>query len=243
VYLTNIEQIQYDLKRKLNKVDSQKYANLKIPVMDQVVNEATMFLVRSYDSPRKQKKLLDLGFEGVQRTTDELYTLVKNDEVLATSVIGTTNNYVATIPTDYLYFKSAYALVSKGTCTNQKARCNVVQHDDEHEESPFDRSSFEWREVNIRWYRDGIKIFTDGTFTVQNLCLNYIKKPAFAHNAKDYLTGTYNLPGGIALTGSVNPELPEHLYGDIVDIAVLILTGELQMPDYTIKQQKLLLSN
>ena len=43
----------------------------------------------------------------------------------------------------------------------------------------------------------------------------------------------------VPLTGTQNCVLPKHTHREIVDIAVLIITGELQIPDYQIKQAKL----
>ena len=66
----------------------------------------------------------------------------------------------------------------------------------------------------------------------------------YMHYAAGYgATGRYNLPDGTLLEGSVNCELPDHTHREIVDIAVLLLTGELQIPDYQTKLIKLNLNN
>jgi hypothetical protein len=62
-------------------------------------------------------------------------------------------------------------------------------------------------------------------------------------NAQDYVGGTYKLPNGVILTGSQNCELPDHTHREIVDLAALIITGQLQIPDYQIKQSKISLLN
>ena len=51
------------------------------------------------------------------------------------------------------------------------------------------------------------------------------------HNAEDFRTGSYKLPSGQLLSGSVNCELPEHTHSEIVDLAVLLTSGEM-MSDY-----------
>lgn len=45
------------------------------------------------------------------------------------------------------------------------------------------------------------------------------------------------------MSGSVNCELPEHTHREIVDIAVLLVTGEIQIPDYQVKLTKLNFNN
>ena len=103
----------------------------------------------------------------------------------------------------------------------------------------YNVSILTWKEVNIRFYDGGIKIFTDGTFTIKEVRLNYIRKHAYIHNAQDFLpTGSYKLPSGTVLTGIQNSELPEHTHREIVDIAVLILTNNLELPTYQLKQAK-----
>ena len=36
----NIGKMQYEVKRKLNRLDSQQNRNFKIPVLDNIINEA-----------------------------------------------------------------------------------------------------------------------------------------------------------------------------------------------------------
>ena len=88
-------------------------------------------------------------------------------------------------------------------------------------------------------YEEGIKLFTDGTFEIKEVRLNYIIKHAYIHNAQDFLpTGSYKLPSGQVLTGIQNCELPDQTHREIVDIAVLILTNNLELPSYQFKQAK-----
>ena len=62
------------------------------------------------------------------------------------------------------------------------------------------------------------------------------------HNAEDFRGGSYELLSGQVLTGFVNCELPEQTHREIVDIAVLLVTGQLSS-DYQAKVAKLNLNN
>lgn len=235
----NTRGLQYDIKQKLNKIDSQQYRNLRVPELDWVINEAYELYVKLIAQPRVNNHL---GFEINQRTIDDIRTIVVDNVIIPATPLDATS-YTISLPANYMFFLNAYANISKGTCEDRQARCIVRQHDDRFEESPFDKSSFEWKEVNIRFYEDGIRVFTDGTFTIDSLKLDYIRKHAYIHNAQDFLpTGSYTLPDGTVLTGSQDCELPDHTHREIVDIAVLIITGNLQIPDYQIKQAKLSLN-
>lgn len=226
--------MHYDFKMKLNKVDSQQYKNLLIPEIDWVLNEAQELFVKMVAKPRLKNHL---GFESSQRSIDDIRTIVINNNCL--DVVNNTSS----LPKGYWHFIGANVEISKGLCKNVKAKLHVRQHDDEFESSPFDKSSFEWRTVNGVFYKDGVEFYTDGTFTVDKFCVSYIKKLEYIHNAKDFRNGQYKLPSNTLLTGSVNCELPDHTHREIVDIAVLLISGQLQIPDYQVKLNKLSFNN
>lgn len=225
-----IKEMHYDFKKKLNKGDSQQYRNLLIPEIDWALNEAMSVFIDIVAEPRIRTYL---GFEKSQKNIDDIRTLVVSDEC---SNVPSSN--IVPLPDEYRYFIKADVYISKGSCTDKKARLKIQEHDDEFEENSFYKSSFEWRVVNGLFIEDGIKLFTDETFTNDRLCLSYIKNPSYMHNAEDYRGGTYNLPSGTTLTGHQNCILPEQTHREIVDLAVMIVTGEIQIPDYQIKMAK-----
>ena len=231
-----IKEMQYDIKFKLNKIDSEQYKNFRIPELDWAINEAEEIFVKSIAEPRTSNYL---GFEINQRTIDDIRTIVVNDATIVPIKINN-ETYKVSLPQDYMFYISANVIISKEKCADRTARAILRQHDDRFETSPFDTSSFEWKEVNIRFYEYGIKLFTDGTFEIKEVKLNYIRKRKYIHNAQDFLpTSSYKLPSGVILTGTQNCELPEHTHREIVDIAVLILANNLDSPNYQLKQAKI----
>jgi hypothetical protein len=239
----SIKRMHYDVKVKLNKVDSQQYRNLLIPEIDWALNEAQYIFIKNIAEPRKKNNVLNVGFEKNQRAIDDIRTIVKDNVVSTASKIDD-YTYTIGLPSDYMHLVSCKAKLTKGGCYNTPADCVLRQHDDSFESSPFDKSSFEWREVNIRFYDEGIKAFSDGTFSVNSLHLDYIRKPLYMHNAEDFgSSAKYILPDGVTLTGYQDCELPFQTHSEIVDIAVLVLTGQMQYNDYNIKREKLNLIN
>lgn len=235
----NIGKMQFEVKRKLNRLDSQQNRNFKIPVLDNIINEAIEIYIASIAQPRVQNQL---GFETSQRSIDDIRTIVIDRKPIKTTKIDS-KSYTISLPTDYQYFISATALIKKQGCEDRTARCIPTQHDDRFEESVFDDSSFGWREVNIWFYEGGIKIFTDGTFDIDTVYLNYIRKHKYVHNAEAFLPAKqYISLDGVLLKGSQDCELPEPTHREIVDIAVLLMAMELQLPDIQIKQAKLALN-
>ena len=226
----NIREMHYDFKKKFNKIDSQKNRNLLVPEIDWSLNEAVDILIKLVGSPRLRN---GLGFEVSQITREDLRTLVIHN-----APIVPVNNIV-TLPSNYRYWVRGRATISKETCLNQEAVVIVQQYDDLFEESKFYNSSFEWREVYALFNSQGITLTTDGTFTIGNFLLTYLRKHALMHNAQDFQGGTYLHPSGVTLTGSQNCELPEHTHGLIVDIAVKLTAGEIQASDFNLKAEKL----
>jgi len=235
--------MHYDFKTKLNRLDSQKYRGMRVPQIDWKLNEAQDILIQSITNPRYAQSY---GFEGNQRIIDDIRTIVVNGfEILAASASDGT--YRAQLPigvptNEYLHHISSYASCTKGTCSGI-IRTTQIQHDDKAQESPFDKSSFEWEQVNIKIVNKDIILYTDGTFKIEKIFLDFVRKPLFFHTAIDASTTGYTLPDGTTtLTNYQNCELPEILHKEIVDLAVLITTGDL-IPDYQVKQSKLQLTN
>jgi hypothetical protein len=232
----NIEEMHYDFKQKLNKIDSQQYRNLKVPEIDWKINESIGLFVKIVAEPKYATRL---GFETSQRVIDDIRTIVEDAIPLVKAATkGETDVFV--LPVNYLYYVGTEELIMEsGTCKLPADRIIVRQHDDDFQSSPFDRSSFLWREVNIRFYKNGIRVYNSGEFVTDVLSIDYIRKPASVNNSESYPGGVYKTLGGIPLTSNVNCDLPAHTHREIVDLAVAITTGDLQIPDYQIKKDKL----
>lgn len=228
-----IQDVHYDVKRKLNKVDSQQRPNLLIPEIDWAINEAIGIFVKIVAQPRV---FSHLGFEVNQRTIDDIRTLVVNND--CTPV---TDN-LAILPNEYQHFLKGEVEISN-SCGVKKARIYIMQHDDMFEETSFTKSSYEWGEVNAIFTEDGLFLHTDNTFIITQACLSYIKKHPYVHNAANFKNGTYSLPSGTVLTGTQNIILPDHTHSEIVDIAVAIISGDINASDYQLKLNKLNLNH
>lgn len=234
-----VQEMHYDFKMKLNKIDSEQYRNLRVPEIDWLLNEAQEFFIKSVAFPRVSNYL---GFETSQRTIDDIRTIVVENKQLEKDLINSEDRQkVFVLPTDYMFYISAKVTVSKAQCGLKEVRLLIKQHDDKFEESPFDNSSFEWGDINATFDSKGLRVYSDGTFDVENVKLNYIKEPAYIHNASDFKPeGQYkSLKTGLNLTGRQNCELPNQTHREIVDIAVMLASSNLDMQNIQIKQGKL----
>ena len=231
-----IQEMHYDIKKKLNKVDSQQYRNLLVPEIDFALNEAIEIFIKLVAEPRTQSSL---GFEKTQRNIDDIRPLVESEH-FPENQFDVIDNLV-TLPENYMFWISGYVKTQKASCTAD-IDVNVVQHDDRSESNINYSSSFEWRTVNAEFNSRGIRFYNDGSFEIKKLCLSYIRKPKYVHNAASYPGGQYKLPSGIMLSGIENCELPDHTHREITDIAVALLSGELNLPGYQVAMTKLKLN-
>jgi hypothetical protein len=151
--------------------------------------------------------------------------------------------YTFMLPADYMYYINAAALI-ENRCGEKEAVCILRRHDEMHAASPFDESSWEWGEVNIHLYEEGIKAFCETGLTINSFYLSYIRKPNYIANVSALGTGvtSYLLSDGTTVTHA-DCELPASTHQAVADLAVLILAGNLQMEDYENKVNKIKLDN
>lgn len=228
-----IQEMHYDVKMKLNKIDSQQYRNLIVPQIDWILNEAQELFVKMIAEPRIASHY---GYEIGQKTWMDIRSIVEEEKE-----ITPTGNLVS-LPPDFWFYVSAFCEMEKDSCKKTSHKIFIRQHDDDFENSPFDKSSFEWKTVNGVFNSNGLKLYTDN-FTITKVLLTYIRKLEYIHNGAGFGVNGYKLPGKPGnekeCKGYVDCELPDSTHREIVDIAVLIATGQLQIPDYQIKKDKL----
>lgn len=228
----------HSVRMQINALDASRYRQLKQPHIDWALNEAQDVFIQSVVDPKVRSAL---KAETGQRSVDDLREITVNQkpaDAIAVSVFDE-SSYAGTIPSDYRHFLRGYVNTTKGECT-KRIRLFLAQVDDEFEEDPFTKSSFEWEEVNFHFLQGRLfRVYTDQTFSVDSVIMDYIRKPKFIHAAKNYVNGTYKTVDGQALTGSQDCELAEHTHTDIVQIAVAILTNSLRIGDYQAKLAQL----
>ncbi|MCB9019262.1 MAG: hypothetical protein H6546_02940 [Chitinophagales bacterium] len=218
------------VRNRLNALDASRYRQLKQPIIDWSLNEAQELLIQSIFDPSVRGKL---KVESGQRTVDDLREITVNQkpaEAIPLSIFDT-DSYAGSLPEDYRHYLRGYVTAKKGKC-EKRIRLYQAQIDDEFEEDPMTKSSFEWEEVNFHFLSQGlIRAYTDGTFTLSTAIMDYIRRPKYIHAAKNFAGGSYKTVNGQLLTGEQNCELAEHTHSDIVMIAVAILTDSLRIRD------------
>jgi len=214
--------MQYAVRIGLNKLDSQKYRELRIQEVDWVLTEAQLTTVKKY--------IQSFQFDRIRK-------LVITEEVLPCT-LWKEDTYKAELPSNFLSYVSGHVLIAKNGCSeNVKADLIPKQHIDIHVDSKLDDSSFEWRQVNYNFSKDEMLLYSDGTFIILEPHITFVRVPERIVS----LESGYKLPSGQNVTYQ-DCELHESIHQEIVDLAILIASTNLQMKDIQIKQQKVKLN-
>lgn len=233
-----IEEMHYDFKMKLNKIDSQQFRNFLIPEVDWLLNEAQELFIKMVAEPRLS---FHLGFEKSQRNTDDIKMLVEEadgfgpeDDIIVYRVGYRAIRYK--LPENYMFFIRALVSGTIGNCNNIPCIVKIKQHDDSNHVSPFDKSSIVWREINGMFIDKYLElelpdISEEPDSKLETMQLTYLREPKYMHYAKGIEGGEYQLNEKVLLTGKQDCELSPHTHREIVDIAVMLASGQLQIQD------------
>lgn len=213
--------MQYDVRAKLNKLDSQKYRNLRVQEVDWKLNEAQLILINQMYKASNLK---------------EINEVVVSNYDLGSYVDEGENVFSFQMPENYLHYISGHAYIKKHNCDFKRANLFQKQFYDVHVDSQFDSSSYEWREVMYSLSNNRLLAYTDGTFEIGNVHINYVRIPKRIVSLDEY-----NMPNGELVTYT-DCELHVNLHNMLVDIAVMIIAGDLQMQDVTMKINKIKLN-
>ena len=241
----DIQSLHYDVKLKLDKVDSQQKRNLKDWEVDWFLNDAIQVFLNQVVGGNNIRLT---GFEQEQRRIDDVRTLViKSPSSLQPGLTPiTVNSNLYELPLselgkdpitqtkrfDYYQLIRLRVDISKPGCSNKNIGVTQVQHDDLDEAylSPFHRPSFEWGDVltvfgaSTNGSDEGSIFFYTDNFDVIRAYPEYIKRP------NRVSIGTYTNIDGTPGT-VVQCDLPETTHPRITDLAVDIATGVIQSPN------------
>jgi hypothetical protein len=244
-----VQEQHIDFKRKLNKIDTAVNVNIEVPFIDEYLNEAQEIFIKRRIQPNNAYRT---GFENTQKRIEDLKDIVKRNPTSSPNIVLTKVNdnlYSATLPVDYLYYIRGNAEAKKGTCKRDLS-CIVQQHDDLNNvlDSQFYSPSFEWGETPIVFANNQIYIYSDGTFELKNLKLDYIRRPARIANPDAFIDDLGNSGYLLPITDSLGNFIPavqqdcelQSMYAtrEIVDIAVELAHIDLGDPKHQLSSYK-----
>lgn len=219
---------QFDIY--LDKIASESYPEILPTEKDVFINNAIDSLVKTRYG---KNNIYKVGFEEIQKRTDELDSLVKTKFPLLSEVVYEDNTYKAHVNTlyddidklnlftdRYWFYLKSFALVNSETCGNRYVECKLIQQDDLSRvlKDPFNKPTKD--KVLIYFEDDGILIKCAENNTVENFKLTFLKQPAKVFVDTSDTTGN----------SDIQCDLPESLHVDIVKLAVKEALEVLEIP-------------
>lgn len=167
--MTNIEMLR-EFKVGIDKIDSSSYPEIYDEQIFMFINR---FIISLVNAGRKV-------FEEDQVITDNLKALLSPPVKLTPTIDSDDSSLFLVDLTglDYFFYIKSYAVTRISSDLKGRASIKVTQHDDIDTilRDPFNKPKS--YKVPITFSRDSITVYTDGTFSVEEFWLTYIKKPA-----------------------------------------------------------------
>lgn len=211
-----VQETIYRFKLKYDKLDTQKKQNLSIPQILLFLNEGQRKVVNRKYGPNNLSKL---GFEENQKRIQELTKLIPDTESLVPNVVNNTQYEInlSSLSKPLMYIIRSNSTASKNNCKSQVLFHKEVTHSDLDDAlvDEFSTPSFEWRNVPVSYNNNKMVIYSDGTFTIDKVNIDYIMVPP-----KIDQQGYTNFDG----TPSINQDslLPDYVVDEIIDEAVIL---------------------
>lgn len=214
--------VVYKYKLESNKLDSQDFIDLPLPTILMIINKTILGYV---DAIYGINNIFRQGVESFQRRIDDLQVLIVNNLPNITYVNAGNNIFTGDLPDNYLHLLRSYSLATKDLCINRALRNIQYSHDELNDilvsKDPYKYPSFEWQEVPINIAQNKVFAYTDSTFTLTKLNIQYLKYPTEID-----LVGYTHIDG--TASANVNSELEDYLMEDIITLAVRFSKAILQ---------------
>jgi hypothetical protein len=233
-----VREMHYSFKLAKDRLDTLVNQDFNPAEIDWLLNEAQLLYIKRKYNPT---------FEATEKITKDLANLVikfpEQQPIIPSVVDGVYELNLSTLKYDHLYVISAYAKVTEPNCT-YKTILKPITHDDYLDalRDPFNKSSKEHilynygrsssNPVTLSMY-----VYPDPIQTVNEITVEYIKSPSRIS------LGTYTYIDGVQYPETTS-ELSPHVHIDIVDLAVIIASTNIENPEYIqLKTAKFSLSN
>lgn len=210
-----IQELIYQFKLKYDKLDSNDFPKLEIPQIIALLNESQTIMVEK----------IYKAFEEDQGNTDSLEIIHIKDLPLINYTLTNKNpnEYSAPLPTNYLHLTRSYSYGLNEMCGTQILYDIQYSHNELNEvlQDTNRKPSYDWQEIPIVISQDKKFGYTDGTFTLVNTKIEYLRNPT-----KMDMAGYTHFDGSPST--NVNCEFGEDLQEQILSLALMIAKGVVQ---------------
>jgi hypothetical protein len=216
-----VDSLLYKIDQRLNKLSTNTHQQIQLEDKILALNEAQIKLIKQKVDGLSTPS--GLGMDSFKKRYEDLQSLILdyNHQSLELKLKDSElNQWVANIhllEPKYMFYVDSYILADKGRCKNRKIWINrdLAKHGDLQFILNNDhyKPSFEYQETFNLLASDEISIFTDGTFTPNNIQIMYMRYPQYINK-----TGYIMFDG----TPSIDQdcELETYLEDELLDLTV-----------------------
>lgn len=219
--MISVDSLLYKIDQRLNKLSTNDHQQIQLEDKILALNEAQIKLI-------KQKvdgfsTVSGLGLDAFKKRYEDLQSLVVpyNEGVLPlTHADENLNRWEANLHTlvpKYMFYIDSYILADKEKCKGRKIWINrdLAKHGDLQfiVNNTHYKPSFEYQETFNWLSSDAISVFTDGTFTPQNIYIMYMRYPVYMDKE-----GYIKFDGTPSI--DVDCELETYLEDELLDLTV-----------------------
>jgi len=219
-----ISQMHTAFRLELDKVNSLQYPDFTSVEIDYWLNRAIREFVKTRYSGMNPKRE---GFEQSQKRIDDLRTLVREVTIPCT-IVGSIkpHGYVLTDGFDNALFSTAVYWLSLGEEVEimlpgsirivsgvTEVTADEYRFEIDNPYSPYIVHYNQAKPLRL-FYNNTIEFITDGTYSVLNAQVRYVKAPE------------------IVVYSTISCDLPEHTHDEIVSLSVRLALENIEQPRY-----------
>lgn len=216
-----IEELHYQVRQKVNKLDSGFRRDFNDAEIDDALNEATLMYIHDLYTQYNNRGA-EHDNESVVKIRPLIITYPIAPAIIPTS--STTDGvYTFQLPSQFLY--PLRQRIKSNDCSDEFIQVSLIKHDelDALLKDYHYKPSLKWKRSigvigSLNSNAQAMFIYTGGEFSANSLYLDYIKKP------NKVSIGGYNDIAG-NLKAKVESDLPEEHHFRLVDYAAVILHG------------------
>jgi hypothetical protein len=216
-----VDSLLYKIDQKLNKLSTNEHQQINLEDKILALNEAQIKLIKQKVDGTSTNS--GYGLDAFKKRYEDLQSLIMayNHQPLPLALKNSElNQYFASLNTltpKYMFYLDSYILADKGRCTDRKIWINrdLAKHGDIQFILTNDnyKPSFEYQETFNFLSSDEISVFTDGTFTPNDIYISYMRYPVYINK-----TGYIMLDGQPST--DQNCELETYLEDELLDLTV-----------------------
>lgn len=224
--------MHYDVRRKINRINSNAGRYLSVPEIDQYLTEAYRLYFENRAAVAEKNPLVRNDLRPFEVKKKQL-TFKKKDSQCV----------VAEFPTDF-YQRLRVSITATSECSTAKEFIvHGIESDDISEAyaSPMWWPSWAWEETFMDEARDGLYIFVKD-FEVETVSLDYLRAPKKITAPSLLESGSYIDPDGVSVTQDLGLEIDTTFAArKITDIAALMIERDLSdFPEYEAQLSKIM---